>query len=69
MQFIQIAFTMIVSYAAAAMLSEHVSMDLTQTNWTSLWTYFWWAIALPVVGIIAMALAGLAVAIFAAFNR
>lgn len=48
MQFIRTAFVAIVAYAAAAMLSSHVSMDLTLTHWTSLWTYFWWAVSLPV---------------------
>lgn len=48
MNLIRLAFIVVVSYAAAAMLSSHVSMELTQTDWTSLWTYFWWVVALPV---------------------
>lgn len=48
MNYIRLAFTLIVSYAMAAMLSSHVSMDLALTDWTNLWTYFWWAVALPV---------------------
>ncbi|MFU1606557.1 hypothetical protein ACM25O_08850 [Sulfitobacter pontiacus] len=35
-------------------------MDLTETDWLNLWTYFWWATALPVTaglffGIVALA--------------
>lgn len=42
-------FTVVVAYAAAAMLSSHVSMDLRATDWLNLWTYFWWVVSLPVV--------------------
>ena len=43
----------IISYSAAAMISSHVPMDVTQTDWLNLWTYFWWALSLPVIGSIA----------------
>lgn len=55
---------LIISYAAAAMLSSNVSMDLTQTNWLSLWTYFWWAMSLPVIGVIAFLLTCAAIGIW-----
>jgi hypothetical protein len=41
------AFIIIVGYACAAFVSSHVSMNLAETHWTSLWTYFWWVLAAP----------------------
>ncbi|GGE30244.1 hypothetical protein GCM10011360_17860 [Primorskyibacter flagellatus] len=46
---IRFAFIIIVGYACAAMVSSHVSMDLAQTHWSSLWTYFWWVMAAPLL--------------------
>ncbi len=53
------SFILIISYSAAAMLSSHVSMDLSQTNWTSLWTYFWWVVSLPIIGVVSFGVFGL----------
>jgi len=44
---IRYAFVLIVGYACAAAVSSHVSMDLAQTDWLNIWTYFWWVMAAP----------------------
>jgi hypothetical protein len=31
------------SYVAAAPLTVHISMNLSETHWDNLWTYFFWA--------------------------
>ena len=65
MPILRTAFVLIMSYAAAAMLSSHVSMDIKQTEWTSLWVYFWWVISLPVTfGIFTLG----AIAAYAIYN-
>lgn len=46
---IRAAFVLVVSYAFAAAISSHVSMNLAETEWLSLWVYLWWAVALPLV--------------------
>lgn len=43
------AFILLVGYACAAMISQHVSMDLRQTDWLNFWTYFWWIVAAPLI--------------------
>lgn len=48
MRFFSIMFMAIVSYIAAAPLSSNISMDLSETNWTSLWTYFFWMTSLGI---------------------
>lgn len=52
MKFISFAIDLIASYVCAAAISSHVSMDLSQTDWLSLWTYFWWAAGIPAMTII-----------------
>ena len=42
----------IIAYALAAPLTSRISFDLTQTEWTNLWTYVWWAGSFVVWGII-----------------
>ena len=32
----------LITYLMAVPLTKHVSMDLSLTNWSSLWTYFYW---------------------------
>ena len=56
------AFVIIVGYACAAMVSQHVSMDLTETNWATLWTYFWWVMAAPILFMIWAIVAVMAIA-------
>lgn len=60
---IRTVFVVVMSYVCAAALSSHVSMDLRETNWFSLWTYFWWVVAMPVMaGVFALiGLAGFAI--------
>lgn len=68
MRFIRFALVAIVSYICAAMLSSHVSIDLAETNWSSLWTYFWWAIGIPAVVALG-AVSGFVAAAVVAFIR
>lgn len=46
------ALAIVASYACAAAISKHVSMDLTETNWFSAWTYIWFFFAMPLVVLI-----------------
>lgn len=48
-RFVIVAF---VSYVAAAPLTQHISMDLSQTHWDSLWTYFFWLFSLAIWGLL-----------------
>lgn len=41
-------FFLFFSYIAAAPLTSYIEMDLTQTNWASLWTYFFWVFSLVI---------------------
>lgn len=41
-------FFLFISYIAAAPLTSRIEMDLTQTDWTSLWTYFFWLFSLAI---------------------
>lgn len=45
---IRFVFFAFVSYIAACPLSSNIAMDVTQTNWTSLWTYFIWLFSLAI---------------------
>lgn len=45
---------LIVSYVAAAPLTSKISMDLTQTDWTNVWTYVIWAFSFAIWGAIAI---------------
>ncbi len=67
MNFIQFLFSAVVSYACAAMLSSHVFMDITKTDWTNLWTYFWWAVSVPVTVLLFTAIAMVIVCLLAYF--
>lgn len=55
---IRYAFVIIVGYVCAAGISKHVSMDISVTNWTSVWTYFWWVVAAPFLFAIWVAIVG-----------
>lgn len=52
MRFLLVLF---VSYVAAAPLTTHISMDLTATDWASLWTYFFWLFSFVIWGFIGFA--------------
>ena len=53
-----------ISYLVAAALTEHVSMNVAETHWANLWTYFWIAFAVPIVfigiGLVISAVVGIA---------
>ncbi|NOX50670.1 MAG: hypothetical protein GXP16_09060 [Gammaproteobacteria bacterium] len=46
MKFIRFAIAAFLAYLIAAPLTSTISMDLSQTQWASLWTYFFWAFGL-----------------------
>ena len=41
------AISLFISYLVAAALTEHVSMNVAETHWANIWTYFWIVFALP----------------------
>ena len=50
----RILITLILSYVAAAPLTSKISMDLTRTEWTNVWTYVIWAMSFAIWGAIAI---------------
>lgn len=36
----------VISYVADAPLTVHVSMNLAETHWLNIWTYFFWAFSI-----------------------
>ncbi len=43
------AISLLISYLVAAALTEHVSMNVAETHWANIWTYFWIVFAVPIV--------------------
>lgn len=52
----------LISYIMAAPLTSLISFDLTETAWTNLWTYIWWAGSWMVWGLIALCVMAFAAA-------
>ena len=42
------ALLLLTSYAAAAPLTAKISIDMTKTEWTNIWTYVWWISSLAI---------------------
>ncbi len=37
----------LIGYTFAAMISQHVSFDIRETDWYNLWTYIWIVFSFP----------------------
>lgn len=52
MRFTIFIIVVVLGYVSAAAVSQHVSMDLTETDWLNVWTYFWWVFAAPFIWVL-----------------
>lgn len=61
MSFLKLLLSALFAYIVAAPLTHRISMDLGQTHWFNLWTYFYWALG-TLIWFILLSIVGLLVA-------
>lgn len=60
-------FALLLSYVAAAPVTEKISMDVSQTEWANIWTYVIWIFGVPIWLVIIALLTAVAVAVVEKF--